>query len=155
MLVIIRRHSFESRNRLNEGTNSTMKNMFRALTVSLLLTSIPAIADEPAADKPVESEPAERKLTEAESAKLQSLIRDFKDAVRKSAKSEPTLCYRLAGGDGMTIGQAVELCGGTTDAFKTLACFEEAFGHPDDGGLGLNRGQAVDLCKSNSQDRGI
>lgn len=117
--------------------------------LALLFACVAATAAEPAADKP-----AERKLTEEESAKLESLKRDIESAVRKLAKSEPTLCYRLAGGDGMTVGHALELCGGTKDALETLSCYAEAWASPDEGGLGLTRGQAIDLCKSNSQDRG-
>jgi hypothetical protein len=69
---------------------------------------------------------------------------------------EPIKCYSVAwesketNGLGLTTGQAVELCSGTTSAEKTLQCFYIAWAHPDDGGLGLNAGQAVDLCKTNS-----
>ena len=119
----------------------------KASILALLFACAIATAGEPAADKPAATKP-----TEGQSEELQSVVRDLEAAIRKAAKSEPSLCYRLAGGDGMTVGQAIELCGGTTDALKTLACFQEAWGHPDEGGLGLNLGQAVDLCKSNARN---
>jgi hypothetical protein len=64
--------------------------------------------------------------------------------------SEPTTCFRLVGliDESITVGLAVELCGGTTDAKATLACFDEAFGAPHEGGLGLTRGQATWLCRT-------
>lgn len=69
--------------------------------------------------------------------------------------TEPAKCYRLIGRDGsrITVGQAVEVCAATPDAFKTVLCFEEAWGHPDDGGLGLTMGQAVDLCRTIPRER--
>lgn len=64
--------------------------------------------------------------------------------------SEPGKCYRTVGlFDGqMTVGLAIDLCGGTTDAAATLTCYIEAFGSEDTGGLGLTRGGAVDLCRA-------
>lgn len=70
--------------------------------------------------------------------------------------SEPIICYQIAwesrdkGGFGLTVGQAVTLCSGATDAKKVLLCYAKAWGHPDNGGLGLTAGQAVTLCKTNS-----
>ncbi len=70
--------------------------------------------------------------------------------------SEPTACVRLAAvaseklGWDLRVGMLVDLCAGTTDARKTVACFGEAYGHPKEGGLGLTLGQAVKLCKANS-----
>ncbi len=66
--------------------------------------------------------------------------------------SEPTNCYQLAWNNlGLSTGQAIKLCSGTTDAPKTIECFIKAYGHPDDDGLGLPMGFAVNLCKSNSE----
>ena len=64
--------------------------------------------------------------------------------------SEPTKCYRLLSASGFTlsVGIVVEACGGSTDALKTVACFVEAFMHPNDGGLGLSAGLARDLCRA-------
>lgn len=96
---------------------------------------------------PVPSEP----ITEQRLKEIEEMV---KVEIRKLAKSEPTLCYRLLTERGdMMVGMAVELCSGTTDAKKTVACFDEAFRHPGNDGLGLPRGLAVQLCKSNSQDR--
>jgi hypothetical protein len=70
--------------------------------------------------------------------------------------NEPIKCYEMAWGSrekqglGLTAGQAVTLCSGTTDAAKTIECFVRAWAHRDDGGLGLTAGQAITLCKSNS-----
>ncbi len=67
--------------------------------------------------------------------------------------TEPVKCYKFVWGSkdtlglGLTAGQAVTLCGVTTDAAKTTLCFVQAWSHPDDGGLGLTAGQAVALCK--------
>ena len=74
----------------------------------------------------------------------------------QSVGTEPTKCYERAwastdnGGLGLTAGQAVLLCSGTTDASKTIQCYAKAWGHPNNGGLGLTAGQAVALCKTNS-----
>ena len=70
--------------------------------------------------------------------------------------SEPIKCYEKAwesqekGGLGLTAGQAVTLCSGSTDANKVIQCYVKAWAHPDNGGLGLTAGQAVLLCKTNS-----
>ncbi len=70
--------------------------------------------------------------------------------------SEPTKCYKIAWGSkesqglGLTAGQAVDLCGGATDAKKVILCFVKAWANPADDGLGLTAGQAVRLCKTNS-----
>lgn len=68
--------------------------------------------------------------------------------------SEPTKCYEGAWGSkesegfGLTAGQAITLCRGTTNANKVLQCFSKAWAHPNNGGLGLSAGQAIDLCKT-------
>jgi len=64
--------------------------------------------------------------------------------------SEPTKRFRLIGESGfeVMVRQAVELCAGTVDAVKTVACFIEAWSHPGISGLGLTLGQAVDLCRT-------
>ncbi|MBX9676582.1 MAG: hypothetical protein K2V71_08260 [Methylotenera sp.] len=70
-------------------------------------------------------------------------------------ESQPTKCYQQAwesrenGGLGLSIGQAITLCGGATNANKVIQCYVEAWGHPSNDGLGLTIGQAVSLCKSN------
>jgi hypothetical protein len=70
------------------------------------------------------------------------------------SESAPIKCYEYVQGGkdrpglGLNVGQAVELCGGATDAQKVIQCFVKAWAHRDDGGLGLNAGQAVDLCKT-------
>ena len=75
---------------------------------------------------------------------------------RPATASEPIKCYETAWGTdekvglGLTLGLAVELCSGATDANKVIACFIKAWAAPDDGGLGLSLGQAVRLCKTNS-----
>ncbi len=72
-------------------------------------------------------------------------------------ESPPIACYQLAAGSkeitgvNLNVGQAVELCGGATDAIKVIQCFVMAFSHPESGGLGLNAGNAIRLCKENSQ----
>ena len=74
--------------------------------------------------------------------------------------SAPIACYQKAWGSkdnpglGLTAGQAIELCGGATDADKVILCYAEAWGHPDEGGLGLTAGQAIALCKARSQSVG-
>ncbi len=64
--------------------------------------------------------------------------------------SEPTSCYRMVGGvdSEMTVGLAVELCAGTTNAKATITCYALAFVNKESGGLGLNRGLAVSLCRA-------
>ena len=75
------------------------------------------------------------------------------------ALSAPVACYQIAWGSkdtpglGLNAGQAVELCGGASDAEKVIKCFVQAWAHVDDGGLGLNAGQAIRLCKANSQQQ--
>lgn len=70
--------------------------------------------------------------------------------------TEPTKCYKNAWGSkesqgfSLSVGQAVDLCSGATDASKVILCFVKAWSHPDNDGLGLNVGQAVRLCKTNS-----
>ena len=75
---------------------------------------------------------------------------DSKPKLEDSLSTEPVQCYRLIGYIKMQvpIGQAVELCAGTSDSFKTVKCFQEAYGHPADDGLGLPLGLAVDLCRT-------
>ena len=74
--------------------------------------------------------------------------------------SAPITCYQYVWGSkvnpglGLNAGQAVELCGGATDANQVIQCFTKAWAHPDDGGLGLSAGQAIRLCKVNSQSVG-
>ncbi len=73
-------------------------------------------------------------------------------------KSEPTKCYEAVWGSdekkeaglGLTAGQAVTLCSGTSNAATVVRCFLEAWAHPKNGGLGLIAGQAITLCKTNS-----
>ena len=62
--------------------------------------------------------------------------------------TEPTKCYRLFEAPGLTVGQAIDLCSGTTDARATLRCFYEAWGTTQEGGLGLTAGQAIRLCRT-------
>lgn len=77
---------------------------------------------------------------------------DLEAKARALLSTEPIACYRaLAEIDKeMTVGLALRLCSGTTDAIKTVACYGVAWLPASDGGLGLNRGNAVDLCRSNS-----
>lgn len=85
-----------------------------------------------------------------------STANELKDKMDSLPVSEPVKCYKTVWGSkdtpglGLTAGQVVTLCGGTTDAAKTILCFVQAWSHPDNGGLGLTAGQAVALCKSNS-----
>jgi hypothetical protein len=67
-----------------------------------------------------------------------------------SVSSEPTDCYLMVGAidTEMTVGLAVDLCGGTKDAKATVTCYALAFGNKESGGLGLNRGLSVSLCRS-------
>lgn len=73
-----------------------------------------------------------------------------------AAATEPIRCYEMAWGSSenrglnLTVGQAVMLCSGTSDADGVIRCFVKAWAHPDDGGLGLTAGQAIRLCKTNS-----
>jgi len=69
-----------------------------------------------------------------------------------SLSSEPTNCYLMVGAidTEMTVGLAVDLCGGTKDAKATVTCYALAFGNKESGGLGLNRGLSVSLCRSAS-----
>jgi hypothetical protein len=74
---------------------------------------------------------------------------DKKPKVEEALSPDPVQCYRLVGVvESVPIGQAVELCAGSIDSFKTVKCFQEAYRHPDDGGLGLPLGLAVDLCRA-------
>lgn len=81
------------------------------------------------------------------------------EPTQSRSDAAPIACYEQAWGSvkkgipglGLTAGQAVELCGGATDADKVIRCFTKAWAHVDDGGLGLTAGQAVRLCKANSQ----
>jgi hypothetical protein len=97
-----------------------------------LVLAVPALAAEPLAESGSDTKP-----------KLES-----------SLSSEPVQCYRLIAyiEIEVPIGQAVELCAGTLDSFKTVKCFQEAYGHPDDDGLGLPLGLAVDLCRTISRE---
>ena len=80
------------------------------------------------------------------------------DAEKIAITSEPTKCYEMVWGSeekhkdglGLTAGQAVTLCSGTTNAITVVRCFVEAWAHPKNGGLGLTAGQAITLCKTNS-----
>ncbi len=40
-------------------------------------------------------------------------------------------------GLGLTTGQAIKLCSGTTDTAKTITCFVKAYAADEDNGLGL------------------
>lgn len=76
------------------------------------------------------------------------------DLTPKPDDTEPVACFKVAwnneadGGFGLTMGQAVELCGGTHNARATLKCFAQAYEHPANGGLGLTAGHALRLCKT-------
>lgn len=83
-------------------------------------------------------------------------IADENKAIEPIPDTEPTLCYKAAWeGMGFTAGQAVELCGGTTDSKKTILCAIKAWSHPNNDGLGLNAGQTVRLCKASSSHSGV
>lgn len=71
---------------------------------------------------------------------------------RELLSTEPIVCYRSLGevDKEIVVGLAVRLCGGTTDAMRTVACYAVAWSPASGGGLGLNRGQAIDLCRTNS-----
>ena len=77
------------------------------------------------------------------------------------ATNEAIKCYETAwglpveGGLGLTAGQAVELCSGTTNANETIQCYAKAWDINDNGGLGLTAGQAVRLCKRNALSSGL
>ena len=61
-------------------------------------------------------------------------------------------CYVMAWNVlGLTTGQAIKLCSGTTDVAKTVKCFIKAYQTTEDDGLGLPMGFAINLCKSNSE----
>lgn len=64
--------------------------------------------------------------------------------------SEPTKCFRLlsASGLNLTVGIALDACGGSLDGGKTVACLIEAWASRELGGLGLTVGQGVDLCRA-------
>jgi len=61
---------------------------------------------------------------------------------------EPAKCYRDVPKVDSEInrGLAVRLCAGSTNAKKTIKCYEDA------GAKGLNRGQAVRLCGARSSE---
>lgn len=61
---------------------------------------------------------------------------------------EPAKCYRDVPKVDSEInrGLAVRLCAGSTNAKKTLKCYEDA------GAKGLNRGQGVRLCGARSSE---
>jgi hypothetical protein len=63
--------------------------------------------------------------------------------------SEPTKCYRLLANSGLeiSVGIALDACGGSIDGPKTVACLVEAWSPRDQGGLALTVGQGVDLCR--------
>jgi hypothetical protein len=75
--------------------------------------------------------------------------------------NEAIKCYETAwghpkeGGLGLTAGQAVELCSGTTNANEIIQCYVKAWGNKANGGLGLTAGQAVRLCKRNALSSGL
>jgi hypothetical protein len=58
---------------------------------------------------------------------------------------EPVRCYVRSSDidDKITVGISASLCGGSTSADKTLACYDKAF----NGGI-FNRGQSRDLCSA-------
>ena len=66
-------------------------------------------------------------------------------------ESEPIRCYILeTAAASLPTGQAVKLCGGTTDGIKVFKCFMNAVAPTDEGGLDLPMGFAINLCKTNS-----
>jgi len=99
-----------------------------------------------------EEKPAARPASKLETEldpETKARLEEFETKMKELlATPEPVACYQLVGGDGMTVGLAVDLCSGTTNAVKTARCFEQAFDHPDNGGLGLPRGLAVKLCST-------
>lgn len=86
------------------------------------------------------------------------LAAEVENTEKITITSEPTKCYAMVWGSvekglegmGLTAGQAVTLCGGTTSAETVIRCFIEAWAPTKSGGLGLNAGQAIGLCKTNS-----
>ncbi|MDE1352081.1 hypothetical protein L9W80_18240 [Vibrio aestuarianus] len=77
-------------------------------------------------------------------------LADESETIEPIPDTEPTQCYKVAWeGLGFTAGQAVELCGGTTDSRKTILCAVKAWSHPKNDGLGLSAGQTIRLCKAN------
>ena len=68
-------------------------------------------------------------------------------------ESEQTKCYGTLTDDRLglgkiTVGTGIDLCAGTRDATKTLACFVRAYHSKEVGGFGLPLGLAIKLCKS-------
>ena len=64
----------------------------------------------------------------------------------------PAGCYELVWTSlGLTSGQAIKLCSGTTDIAKTIGCFIKAYQPREENGLGLTMGFAINLCKTNSE----
>ena len=64
----------------------------------------------------------------------------------------PAGCYELVWTSlGLTSGQAIKLCSGTTDIAKTIGCFIKAYKPREENGLGLTMGFAINLCKNNSE----
>ena len=124
-----------------------MRNRVFVAALVLTLVGASALAAEPQA-KPA-TKPEAKPETEVDpetKAKLEELEAKLKEML---ATAEPVSCYQMVGRDGMTVGLAVDLCSGTTNAAKTARCYEQAYGHPDEGGLGLPRGLAVKLCSAN------
>jgi len=65
---------------------------------------------------------------------------------------DATGCYDIHwNGMGLTTGEAIKLCSGTTNAAATMKCFMKAFNAVEFGGLGLSKGLAINLCKNNSE----
>lgn len=62
-----------------------------------------------------------------------------------ASSPEPVKCYVRSSDidDKITVGVSASLCGGSTSADKTLACYDKAF----NGGI-FNRGQSRDLCSA-------
>jgi len=60
--------------------------------------------------------------------------------------TDPIICYVSAPkiDKEITVGAGVELCSGSTNWKKTIACYNTAWTE-----LKLNRGQSVALCKGN------
>jgi hypothetical protein len=74
------------------------------------------------------------------------------DETTPPSRSEPTKCYRAVYrgvsmiDHALDIGGTIKLCGGTTDAEATIACYVEAVRSGESGGLGLDIRAAIDLC---------
>ena len=87
-----------------------------------------------------------------------SIARESRKGIDSRRVAEPVKCYKLVWGtkdtpgQGLTTGQAVDLCRGTTNAAQTTLCFVQAWSHPGNGGLGLTAGLAIALCKSKSSE---